>query len=72
MICYHCKEPGHFASACPKLMLAEGFDEHIGRIEHFTAQWHAGNLTREEKRHLISYENRLYYDHGCRKVLLYP
>lgn len=72
MTCYHCGEPGHFVAACPMMVPAESFEEHMARIDSYIASWARGEIGLERKRKMISDENLLHYGPTCRRALLWP
>lgn len=72
MTCYHCGIPGHFIAACPLMIPASSFEEHIARIDGYVDDWLVGLISRDRKRKMISDENLMWHGPGCRKALLWP
>jgi hypothetical protein len=62
LACFHCLEPGHWATDCEYLVKAKDRKEHERRIEYFIERFTEGYLLPIDKRRLIKAENKLWYD----------
>lgn len=70
--CYHCGQAGHFVAECPQMVPASSFGEHMARIDAYVGQWARHEISRDQKRKMISDENLLWYGPSCRKALTWP
>jgi Zinc knuckle len=75
--CYQCGEPGHMIASCPALLPGNDdealtYAAHLAVIDAIVANWHEGKLSIDQKRKMISDENRAYYGPSCRRALAWP